>query len=131
MASSDLTAPLQAALAAVKDPNTGQDFVSTKALKNLQAEGGKVSFDIELGYPARSQHAALRQALVGNEFVLHYQPKVHMGSGQVVGVEALIRWRHPERGVIAPGEFIDLAKIIRGEKALAWNAAHDIAVTIA
>ncbi len=65
MASSDLTAPLQATLAAVKDPNTGQDFVSTKALKNLKADGGKVSFDIELGYPAKSQHAALRQALVG------------------------------------------------------------------
>ena len=64
MATSDLTALLMAALGAVKDPNTDQDFVSTKALKNLKADGGKVSFDVELGYPAKSQHAVLRQALV-------------------------------------------------------------------
>ncbi len=64
MATSDLTASLLAALGTVTDPHTGQDFVSTKALKNLQADGGQVSFDIELGYPARSQHEALRQALV-------------------------------------------------------------------
>ena len=63
MATSDITAPLLAALGAVKDPHTGQDYVSTKALKNLKAEGGKVSFDVELGYPAKSQHPALRQAL--------------------------------------------------------------------
>ncbi len=53
-----------AALAAVKDPNTGQDFVSSKALKNLQVSGGDVAFDVELGYPAKSQVPALRQALV-------------------------------------------------------------------
>jgi ATP-binding protein involved in chromosome partitioning len=52
------------ALKGVIDPNTGKDFVSTKALKNLRAEGGDVSFDVELGYPAKSQHAALRQALI-------------------------------------------------------------------
>jgi ATP-binding protein involved in chromosome partitioning len=52
------------ALTAVTDPNTGKDFVTTKALRNLQAADGKVSFDVELGYPARSQAAALRQALV-------------------------------------------------------------------
>ncbi|TFZ01515.1 iron-sulfur cluster carrier protein ApbC [Ramlibacter rhizophilus] len=55
---------LLAALAAVKDPNTGLDFVSTKAIKNLRVEGGKASFDVELGYPARSQVPALRNALI-------------------------------------------------------------------
>jgi ATP-binding protein involved in chromosome partitioning len=55
---------LLAALAAVRDPNTGQDFVSTKAIKNLQVTGADVSFDVELGYPAKSQIPALRQALV-------------------------------------------------------------------
>ncbi|HYF21498.1 MAG TPA: iron-sulfur cluster carrier protein ApbC [Ramlibacter sp.] len=55
---------LLAALAAVKDPNTGSDFVSTKALRNLQVNGGDVAFDVELGYPARSQVPGLRQALV-------------------------------------------------------------------
>ncbi len=52
------------ALKTVIDPNTGTDFVSTKALKNLQVTGGDVSFDVELGYPAKSQIPALRRALV-------------------------------------------------------------------
>ena len=55
---------LLAALQAVTDPNTGKDFVTTKALQNLQTQGGDVSFDLEMGYPARSQHPALRQALI-------------------------------------------------------------------
>jgi len=48
------TEALLQALQTVVDPHTGQDFVSTKALKNLKVEGGKVSFDLELGYPART-----------------------------------------------------------------------------
>ena len=48
----------------VLDPNTGKDFVSTKALKNLQVNGGDVAFDVELGYPAKSQFAGLRKSLV-------------------------------------------------------------------
>lgn len=55
---------LLAALQAVTDPNTGKDFVTTKAIQNLQIQGGDVSFDLEMGYPARSQHPALRQALI-------------------------------------------------------------------
>ena len=51
------------ALQSVIDPNTGKDFVSTRALKNLQISGADVSFDIELGYPAKSQMAALRERL--------------------------------------------------------------------
>lgn len=57
-------AVIQDALKAVLDPNTGKDFVSTKALRNLQISEGDVSFDVELGYPAKSQHAALRKAFV-------------------------------------------------------------------
>ena len=52
------------ALAAVIDPNTGKDFVSSKALKNLQVQDGDVSFDVELGYPAKSQIPGFRKALV-------------------------------------------------------------------
>jgi ATP-binding protein involved in chromosome partitioning len=55
---------LTQALQSVLDPNTGKDFVSTKAIKNLQVQQGDVAFDLELGYPARSQWPALRQALV-------------------------------------------------------------------
>ena len=52
------------ALATVIDPNTGKDFVSTRQLKNLQVQAGDVSFEVELGYPAKSQIPALRQALI-------------------------------------------------------------------
>ena len=55
---------LSQALQTVIDPNTGKDFVSTKQLKNLRVDGGDVSFDVELGYPAKSQIPALQQALV-------------------------------------------------------------------
>ncbi len=52
------------ALKAVADPNTGKEFVASRSLKNLQVAEGDVSFDLELGYPAKSQHAAIRKALV-------------------------------------------------------------------
>ena len=55
---------LMDALKAVADPNTGKEFAATRSLKNLQIAEGDVSFDLELGYPARSQHAAIRKALV-------------------------------------------------------------------
>jgi ATP-binding protein involved in chromosome partitioning len=51
-------------LKSVVDPNTGKDFVSTRQLRNLKVEGGDVSFDVELGYPAKSQIPALRKALI-------------------------------------------------------------------
>ncbi|MEE4637706.1 MAG: EAL domain-containing protein, partial [Wenzhouxiangella sp.] len=52
----------------------------------------------------------IRQGLADNEFVLYYQPKVNMRSGEVFGAEALIRWRHPERGLLAPGQFLPLVE---------------------
>ena len=57
-------AAVLAALNTVIDPNTGTDFVSTRQLKNLRVEGGDVAFDVELGYPAKSQIAGLRKALI-------------------------------------------------------------------
>jgi diguanylate cyclase (GGDEF)-like protein len=53
---------------------------------------------------------ALRNAVSRREFVLHYQPKVHFHSGCIVGVEALVRWNHPTRGIVPPVEFIPLAE---------------------
>jgi diguanylate cyclase (GGDEF)-like protein/PAS domain S-box-containing protein len=52
----------------------------------------------------------LRVALAGGQLELHYQPKVSLRSGRIVGAEALIRWRHPERGMISPNDFIPLAE---------------------
>jgi diguanylate cyclase (GGDEF)-like protein/PAS domain S-box-containing protein len=57
----------------------------------------------------RARHEGLERvklALSHQEFVLHYQPKVNMRSGQVVGAEALIRWQHPEKGLLAPNTFL-------------------------
>jgi diguanylate cyclase (GGDEF)-like protein/PAS domain S-box-containing protein len=52
----------------------------------------------------------LRRALAQNEFILQYQPLVHLESGVVIGVEALIRWRHPDLGMIMPDRFIHVAE---------------------
>jgi len=52
----------------------------------------------------------LRRALRKGEFELYYQPRVHLVSGETVGMEGLIRWRHPERGLISPKDFIPIAE---------------------
>lgn len=52
----------------------------------------------------------LRNAVKHQEFLLHYQPQIDIASGRIIGAEALVRWQHPERGLIPPGKFIPLAE---------------------
>ena len=66
-------------------------------------------FDVERDTAVKTQReevARLHQALAAHEFVLHYQPKVNMRTGQVIGAEALIRWNHPQRGLLPPAAFL-------------------------
>lgn len=70
-------------------------------------------FEAQMRSAAR-ERATLRSDLEGaldrGELVVHYQPVVDIGSGEVVGVEALVRWQHPTRGLLGPDEFIELAE---------------------
>lgn len=68
-------------------------------------------FDADLDHKMRSEHAQIsriQSALLAEEFVLFYQPKVDMRNGRITGAEALIRWQHPEQGLLPPGEFLPL-----------------------
>lgn len=68
--------------------------------------------------PAQDHYSSERLALIGelrdalqdNQLVLHYQPKADLKTGRVIGAEALMRWQHPKRGMIPPGQFIPLAE---------------------
>jgi diguanylate cyclase (GGDEF)-like protein len=84
------------------------------ALYRAKAEGrGAIRFyDIEMDRrlrESRALHHELRSALARQEFSLHYQPQA-LASGQIVGLEALVRWRNPGRGTVPPGTFIPLAE---------------------
>ena len=66
-------------------------------------------FDTTQDSSIRGRHESverIRLALEQQEFVLHYQPKVNMRSGQIIGAEALIRWQHPEKGLLSPAMFL-------------------------
>jgi predicted signal transduction protein with EAL and GGDEF domain len=58
----------------------------------------------------RLLEADLRYALGRNEFVLHYQPKLNLQTGRITGMEALIRWKHAQRGTVSPAQFVAIAE---------------------
>ncbi|MGN6579570.1 MAG: sensor domain-containing protein [Bordetella sp.] len=72
-------------------------------------KGGYVIFDPEGERKLQRRNrelVRLQEAISGNELVLHYQPKVDLATGQIKGVEALVRWRHPDLGLLLPGQFL-------------------------
>jgi EAL domain-containing protein (putative c-di-GMP-specific phosphodiesterase class I) len=83
----------------------------------LQLTGEQASFySPERNAHVRAQlemEGLMRSAIGTGQFVMHYQPKVDVRSGEIVGAEALIRWIHPERGLISPADFIPLAEDTR------------------
>ena len=101
-------------------PRDGADTASLVRAADLalyQAkEDGRQSvrlFKQEMDTRARARHALLddlRRALALQQFEVHYQPQTNLGSRQLVGFEALVRWRHPELGLIPPDSFIPLAE---------------------
>jgi len=85
------------------------------ALYKAKAEGRDAFcfFDDAMGVAARTRRAHqndLRKALENDEFELHYHPIVDIKTREIASVEALLRWRHPERGMIAPADFVPLAE---------------------
>ncbi len=80
--------------------------------KELGGDGSQF-YEAAISVQAAERLAAerdLRRALDEEQFVVYYQPEIELATGRVVGVEALVRWRHPERGLVPPSEFIPLAE---------------------
>lgn len=85
------------------------------ARHETRASGGgswrRFSAEMDLRWrESRALEAALRIAVAEEQFELHYQPQVGLPEGRLTGFEALIRWRHPERGLLAPGFFLPMAE---------------------
>ncbi len=84
------------------------------AMYQAKRQGGGHAFykpDMELSFSGRlTLESGLRRALERNELIVHYQPKAHLKRGQIIGAEALVRWQHPQRGMIPPNAFIPLAE---------------------
>lgn len=101
-------------------PDDGSDYLALLksadiAMYHAKKSGGKnfQFFTHKLNEIAHQRFAIeleLRRAIERNEFVLHYQPKVDLVSGMFSGMEALIRWQHPVRGLILPESFINIAE---------------------
>ena len=94
------------------DPLMWHAHIAMQQAKSIQGCTFHV-FNERINRNARSLadlESELRRALRRDELELHYQPRLDLGTGQIVGLEALVRWRHAERGLLAPSEFVPLAE---------------------
>src|SRR5580698_1725538 len=103
---------------ALYEPDTGAEALLSRAdvaLYRSKSEGGHTfrffddAMDLEI-HNRVNLVAELREALTTDQLFLVYQPQVDLESGRIIGVEALVRWRHPTRGVLSPGVFIPAAE---------------------
>jgi len=85
-------------------------YVAKRSGRAINANAPSSLFDDGDGLEQLRLEAELGQALVNNELVLHYQPLVDLADDAVTRVEALVRWQHPQRGLVPPGEFIALSE---------------------
>ncbi len=98
------------------DSLSGEDLIKNAdtAMYAAKQRGGTSQFysaDMNVrAFERLTLETSLRQALKRGEFLLHYQPLVDLCSGETVGIEALARWQHPERGLLSPDTFIPLAE---------------------
>ena len=77
----------------------------------MPAKNSYQFFDINSAEAMRTQHESIERIRLGfaqNEFILYYQSKVNMKTGAVIGAEALIRWQHPQQGILAPAAFLPI-----------------------
>ena len=117
ISASTVTVNVQAGIAWFPGDGNDSDTVfknAESALKSGKRSGARnTHFSRALNDRVEQRYAAeqeLRSAIAAAEFIVHYQPRVDMISGELVGAEALIRWQHPQRGIVAPVEFIALAE---------------------
>ena len=101
-------------------PDDGQDAETLikhadSALYKVKGQGrdGYQFFKHDMNAPTverQSLEGSLRNAVARQEFVLHYQPKMNLESGAIIGAEALVRWQHPDQGLVPPAQFVPIAE---------------------
>jgi len=134
-------------------PDHGLDPGELIANAAMALSASKAAFNRPVGYDqslrdrVETRHELLRElhrAIDRDEFELHYQPQVDLGSGEVVALEALLRWRHPERGLLLPAAFMEVLSaselslqvggwVLREActQVAAWNRLRSQPVTVA
>ena len=91
----------------IKNAHTAKNFLQEKCENCYQLFEDKMQQEL---INRKSIEQGLRSAIKNDEFILHYQPKINIQTQKIIGAEALLRWDHPEKGVISPNDFIHIAE---------------------